>query len=65
MTEYALVTGASRNIGRAIATRLKADGYSVIMLDVMEPEDPALGEFRRVDLSNVADTAQGDGLGAG
>lgn len=58
MTEYALVTGASRNIGRAIATRLKADGYSVIMLDVMEPEDPALGEFRRVDLSNVADTAQ-------
>lgn len=58
MTEYALVTGASRNIGRAIATRLKADGYSVIMLDVIEPEDPSLGEFRRVDLSNVADTAQ-------
>jgi NAD(P)-dependent dehydrogenase (short-subunit alcohol dehydrogenase family) len=58
MTEYALVTGASRNIGRAIATRLKADGYSVIMLDVMDPEDPSLGEFRRVDLSNVADTAQ-------
>jgi len=47
MTEYALVTGASRNIGRAIAARLKADGYSVIMLDVMDPEDPSLGEFRR------------------
>jgi len=52
MTEYALVTGASRNIGRAIAERLKADGYPILMLDRNEPEDPSLGEFRRVDLSD-------------
>ena len=58
MTEYALVTGASRNIGRAIAERLKADGYSILMLDRNEPEDPSLGEFRQVDLANPEATAQ-------
>ena len=58
MTEYALVTGASRNIGRAIAERLKADGYSILMLDRIEPEDPSLGEFRQVDLSNPDTTAE-------
>ena len=57
MTEYALVTGASRNIGRAIAERLKEDGYSILMLDRNEPEDPSLGEFHRADLSDPADTA--------
>jgi NAD(P)-dependent dehydrogenase (short-subunit alcohol dehydrogenase family) len=58
MTDYALVTGAARNIGRAIATRLKADGLKVIMLDLLDPEDPSLGDFRRVDLSDTTDTAQ-------
>jgi NAD(P)-dependent dehydrogenase (short-subunit alcohol dehydrogenase family) len=58
MTEYALVTGASRNIGKAICARLKADGYRVIMLDIIEPEDPSLGEFMRVDLASQASTAQ-------
>ena len=58
MTEYALVTGASRNIGRAIAERLKADGYPILMLDRNEPEDPSLGEFRPVDLANPEATAQ-------
>lgn len=58
MTDYALVTGAARNIGRAIATRLKADGYNVLMLDRMDPEDPSLGDFRKVDLSDPTDTAQ-------
>lgn len=57
MTEYALVTGASRNIGRAIAERLKEDGYSILMLDRNEPEDPSLGEFHRADLSDPADAA--------
>lgn len=57
MTEYALVTGASRNIGRAIAERLKADGYSILMLDRIPPEDPTLGEFRQVDLSDPGATA--------
>lgn len=58
MTDYTLVTGASRNIGRAIATRLKADGQNILMLDVMDPEDPSLGEFRKTDLSSSTDTAQ-------
>lgn len=58
MTDYALVTGAARNIGRAIATRLKADGYNVLMLDRMDPEDPSLGDFRKVDLSDSTDTTQ-------
>ena len=58
MTDYALVTGAARNIGRAIATRLKADGYNVLMLDRMDPEDPSMGDFSKVDLSDPTDTAQ-------
>lgn len=58
MPGHVLVTGAARNIGRAISARLKADGYDVLMLDIVEPEDPSLGEFRKVDLSNSQDTAQ-------
>ena len=58
MTDYTLVTGAARNIGRAIATRLKADGQNILMLDVLDPEDPGLGEFRKTDLSSSTDTAQ-------
>jgi 3-oxoacyl-[acyl-carrier protein] reductase len=58
MAGYALVTGASRNIGKAIATRLKAEGYKVLMLDIIEPEDASLGEFMKVDLSSQTSTAQ-------
>ncbi len=58
MTDYTLVTGAARNIGRAIATRLKADGQNILMLDLLDPEDPGLGEFRKTDLSSSTDTAQ-------
>lgn len=58
MSGHVLVTGAARNIGRAIATRLKADGYEVVMMDILDPEDPSLGEFRKVDLTDPAETAQ-------
>ena len=58
MTDYTLVTGAARNIGRAIASRLKAEGQNILMLDILDPEDPGLGDFRRVDLSDSTDTAQ-------
>ena len=58
MAKYVLVTGAARNIGRAIATRLKEDGYEILMMDLLDPEDPSLGEFRRVDLSSPIETAQ-------
>ena len=58
MSKYVLVTGASRNIGKAISSRLKNDGYDILMLDIVDPEDPSLGEFRKVDLSNSAAVSQ-------
>ncbi|MDP6707706.1 MAG: SDR family oxidoreductase [Alphaproteobacteria bacterium] len=57
MNEVALVTGGSRNIGRAICERLVADGYEVIQFDVVEPEDAKAGSYVRVDLSDEAETA--------
>lgn len=56
MTEYALVTGASRNIGRTIAERLAKDGSKVLMLDKVPPENPDIGEFFEVDLSDAEAT---------
>ena len=58
MSKTVLVTGAARNIGRAIASRLKDDGYDILMFDILEPEDASLGEFRKVDLADPSATAQ-------
>lgn len=57
MTEMALVTGGARNIGLAIARRLRSDGYGILILDIAEPEDPTVGEFLRVDLADPEATA--------
>jgi len=58
MSDHVLVTGAARNIGRAIASRLKDDGLNVLMMDIVDPEDPSLGDYRKVDLTDPVDTAQ-------
>ena len=48
-----MVTGGARNIGLAISQRLARDGFRVIVLDIDEPEDPALSlDAIRVDLSD-------------
>lgn len=54
MSEVALVTGAARNIGAAVAGRLAADGFTVIGLDREAPEHDACAEFHRVDLADAA-----------
>jgi 3-oxoacyl-[acyl-carrier protein] reductase len=49
----AIVTGGAQNIGRAIAERLRDDGYRVVVLDVVEPEAESFrADARRVDLSD-------------
>jgi 3-oxoacyl-[acyl-carrier protein] reductase len=51
----AVVTGGAQNIGRAIADRLRDDGYRVVVLDVVEPEAESFrADARRVDLSDRA-----------
>lgn len=56
----AVVTGAARGIGRAIAERLAAEGATVIAADVLEDEGAraaaAVGaSFRRLDVTSAAD----------
>ncbi|HYG41853.1 MAG TPA: SDR family NAD(P)-dependent oxidoreductase, partial [Bordetella sp.] len=55
----ALITGASRGIGRAIAARLLQDGYEVVNFSRGAPAEPMPGEtFVSVDLSNADHTRQ-------
>ena len=50
---HAVITGGAHNIGLGIARRLREDGWRVFVLDIAEPEDPALrGDAQQVDLSD-------------
>jgi 3-oxoacyl-[acyl-carrier protein] reductase len=63
----AIVTGASRGIGRAIAARLITEGWDVVNLDLTPPEiAPDLGDrWVEVNLGDVHSTqhALGEALG--
>ena len=50
---YALVTGGSKNIGAAICERLNADGFSVIIIDIIKPAHNFFLAYYQLDLSNI------------
>lgn len=57
MPHYALVTGGARGIGAAIARRLRADGFKVVIADKRAPEHDDYDQALTLDLADMAATA--------
>ena len=66
MTQTAIVTGAARGIGEAIARRLHADGYRVVLADIADASTLAaeLGDGGHAVEHDVRDLASWEQLAA-
>ena len=55
--KIAMVTGAARGIGRAIAVEMAANGADVIALDIVGPVSTALAAIRSAAAPKLLSTA--------
>ncbi len=53
MSDYALVTGGARNIGAAIARRLRTDGLRILVVDRIDPEHDEHDAHLTLDLTDA------------
>lgn len=54
--KYVVITGGSKGIGAGIVERLINDGYEIIILDIIKPDEKVNALFYKVDLLNIDDT---------